>query len=94
MSTLTYNNTVSLPEFKQRYGISTLSINLTANGKPFFKTDAGLDGKVSSKSLDSLRNKDLTDIRVSHVVEDETGKEFFLIHNVQSSQESTALVSF
>ena len=90
---LQYSKTQSVAEFKETYGIAALSVNLTASGKPFFKTDAGIEGLVSTKSLNALRNKDLADIRVSWFNDDESGREGWMIHNVQSSQESTTLIS-
>ena len=91
---LSFTKTQSVAEFKNNYGITALSINLTASGKPFFKTDAGVEGLVSTKSLDALRNKDLADIRVSWFNDDESSREGWMIHNVQSTQESTTLITF
>ena len=89
---LSFEKTQSVAEFKNNYGIKNLNIQLTSSGKPFFNTDAGVEGLVSTKSLDALRNKDLADIRVSWFNDDESGREGWMIHNVQSS-ESTTLIS-
>ena len=91
---LSFTDTLSVAEFKQTYGIKALNIQMTSSGKPFFNTDAGVEGLVSTKSLDSLRNKDLGSVRVSWFTDDESGREGWMIHNVQSSTESTTLVSF
>lgn len=91
---LSFEKTQSVAEFKNNYGVKSLNIQLTQSGKPFFKTDAGIEGLVSTKSLDALRNKDLSDIRVSWFTDDESSREGWMIHNVQSTQESTTLVSF
>lgn len=88
---LSYSKTQSVAEFKNNYGIAALSVNLTASGKPFFKTDAGLEGLVSTKSLDALRNKDLADIRVSWFNDDESGREGWMIHNVRSNDSETLI---
>lgn len=91
---LSFEKTQSVAEFKNNYGIKALNIQMTQSGKPFFKTDAGVEGLVSTKSLDSLRNKDLESVRVSWFTDDESGREGWMIHNVQSSQESTTLITF
>lgn len=89
---LQYAKTQSVAEFKQAYGINGLDIHLTQSGKPYFKTDAGLEGLVSTKSLDALRNKELADVRVSWISDDESGREGWMIHNTRS-EESETLVS-
>lgn len=90
---LSFEKTQSVAEFKNNYGIKSLNIQMTQSGKPFFNTDAGVEGLVSTKSIEALRNKDLADIRVSWFNDDESGREGWMIHNVQSSQESTTLIS-
>lgn len=90
---LSFSNTQSVAEFKNNYGIKSLNIQMTQSGKHFFNTDAGVEGLVSTKSIEALRNKDLADIRVSWFTDDESGREGWMIHNVQSSQESTTLIS-
>lgn len=90
---LSFTKTQSVTEFKQSLGIKSLNIQMTQSGKPFFKTDAGVEGLVSTKSLDALRNKDLESVRVSWFEDDESGREGWMIHNVQAAQESTTLIT-
>lgn len=91
---LSFAKTQSVAEFKNNYGIKSLNIEMTQSGKPFFNTDAGIEGLVSTKSLDYLRSRALGSVRVSWFTDDESGREGWMIHNVQSSQESTTLISF
>lgn len=88
---LQYSKTQSVAEFKQTYGITGLDIHLTQSGKPYFKTDAGLEGLVSTKSLDALRSRELADVRVSWISDDESGREGWMIHNTRSGESETLI---
>lgn len=88
---LQYAKTQSVAEFKQTYGVKSLNIQLTQSGKPFFNTDAGVEGLVSTKSLDALRNKELESVRVSWFTDDESGREGWMIHNVRSNDAETLI---
>lgn len=60
--------------FKNEVSATTLQIvSVSEEGKRFFKTDAGVSGKVSRKghSADSL---------ISLVVDKTTGEQFYLLH--------------
>lgn len=91
---LNYSQTQSVAEFKQTYGVKALSVNTTTSGKAFFNTDNGIEGLVSTKSLDSLNARDLSAVRISWISDDETGRESWMIHNVQSNSEVVSSISF
>lgn len=89
--------TQSVAEFKNNYGIKALSPKQTTSGKAYFTTDNGIEGKVSTRSIPALRDHDLSEIRISWCVElDElnvpTGKEFWQLHNVQSSDNGDLII--
>ena len=85
---LQFNNTVAVPVFKSNNGIKDLNIMTTDKGKPYFKCDNGIDGKMSPAALAAIQTGDLTDVRVSLCNEENDAKTFFMIH-LTSSDEST-----
>lgn len=91
---LQYSQTQSVAEFKQTYGIKSFNLNRSANNKPFFTTDNGIEGLVSTKSIDALKAGQLANIRISFVEDDETGRSGWMLHNVQSSEGATVEFQF
>lgn len=89
---LQYSQTQSVAEFKQTYAIKSLNINTTSTGKAFFNTDNGIEGLVSTKSIDAINARDLSGVRVSWISDDESGREGWMIHNVRSAEGSTTLI--
>jgi len=86
---LQFNNTVAVPVFKSNNGIKDLNIMTTDKGKPYFKCDNGIDGKMSPAALAAIQTGDLTDVRVSTFDPEEVGKDAFFMIHLTSSDEST-----
>ena len=80
-----FNNTMSVPEFKTANGIKSITPWYTKDGKPYFKADNGIEGRVSPEADASIKANGLADVRVSWCTE--TSKDdFFMIH-LRSSQD-------
>lgn len=89
---LQFSNTQSISEFKHTFGVKSLNIQSSAAGKPFFTTDNGMDGLVSTKSIDAITAGNLSGVRISQYNDDETGREGWMIHNVRSSEGATTII--
>jgi hypothetical protein len=90
---LNYSQTQSVAEFKHNFGIKSLNINTTTSGKAFFNTDNGIEGLVSTKSMDAIASKDLSAVRISWIEDDESGREGWMLHNVQSNSEVVSTIT-
>jgi len=84
---LEFNNTVAVPVFKSNNGIKDINIMTTNKGKPYFRCNNGIDGKMSPAALTAIQTGDLTDVRVSLCNEVGNTNTFFMIH-LTSSKES------
>ena len=83
-----FSNTSAISVFKSANGIKDLNIMSTASGKPYFKCDNGIEGKMSEAALIAIKAGDLTDVRVS-TFDPEDGKDSFFMIHLTSSDEST-----
>ena len=89
----TFTNTQSIPSFKSTNGITNLNIMSTSDGKPYFKADNGMDGKMSAAALAEIKSGNLTDVRIS-TFDPEDGKDsFFMIHLVSSQEGHVKIMS-
>lgn len=83
-----FSNTSAIATFKSTNGIKDLNIMSTASGKPYFKCDNGIEGKMSVDALAAIKAGDLSDVRVSNFDPEDGNNSFFMIH-MTSSDEST-----
>ena len=84
-----FSNTIAIPVFKTNNGIKDISIMTTDKGKPYFKCDNGIDGKMSESALAAIQAGDLSNVRVSTFDPEEVGKDAFFMIHLTSSDEST-----
>ena len=85
-----FSNTLAIPVFKSTNGIKDLNIMSTASGKPYFKTDNGIEGKMSEPALVAIKSGDLSNVRVSSFDPEDGNDSFFMIH-LTSSDESNSV---
>ena len=83
-----FSNTLAVPTFKTNNGIKDLNVMTTASGKPYFKCDNGIEGKMSEPALLAIKSGDLSNVRVSQFDPEDGNDSFFMIH-LTSSDEST-----
>lgn len=82
MATATFLRTMSVKEFKTATGSSKINLHQSSTGKLFFSTDKVTDDcKVSAKlDVETLKSTPADDLKISQCRDDESGKEFFLMH--------------
>jgi len=83
-----FSNTSAISTFKSTNGIKDLNIMSTDKGKPYFKCDNGIEGKMSDAALLQIKSGDLSNVRVSQFDPEDGNDSFFMIH-LTSSDEST-----
>ena len=83
-----FSNTSAIATFKTTNGIKDLAIMTTDKGKPYFKCDNGIEGKMSVDALTAIESGDLSNVRVSNFDPEDGNNSFFMIH-MTSSDEST-----
>lgn len=83
----TFSNTSAISVFKSSNGIKDLNIMSTASGKPYFKCDNGIEGKMSDAALLQIKSGDLSNVRISSFDPEDGKGSFFMIH-LTSSDES------
>lgn len=86
----TYSNTTSVQEFKNSNNVSKINFSNTSEGKPYAKTDNGIEMKVSNKVEAEIKLNGLANIRVSTVTnipetDDEIGSSVVMIHLVKAN---------
>ena len=94
MATATFLSTMSIPEFKAATGSSKINLHQSDTGKLFFSTDKITDDcKVSSKlDVDTIKSTPADDLKISRCKDDESGKEFFLMH-IKRSEDHEVIFS-
>ena len=83
-----FSNTSAISTFKSTNGIKDLNIMSTPDGKPYFKCDNGIEGKMSEPAFIAIKSGDLSNVRVSKFDPEDDNDPFFMIH-LTSSDEST-----
>lgn len=89
----TFTNTQSIASFKSANGIVDLKIMATPDGKPYFKTDNGMDGKMSTAAFEEIKSGNLSDVRISTFDPEDGNNTFFMIHLVSTQEGHTKIMS-
>ena len=87
-----FSNTSAISTFKLANGIASIKVMVTESGKPYFKTNNGIEGKMSEPAHIAIKAGDLSNVRIS-TFDPEDGKDSFFMIHLTSSDESAHTVS-
>ena len=92
----TFTKTSSIKEFAMEFGIKQINQEFLANGKSFFKTDNGIEGKIGEEASPMLEIGDFSSLRISWCVQDEGSKykDCWMIHKSSDKNEVVKSITF
>lgn len=77
---LTFDNTVSVPEFIYNYGINTIFKMTLENGRFYLLSNNGISIKASEHALSVFKSGMNQYVRISKCTDDESEETFFMMH--------------
>ena len=92
----TFTKTQSIKEFANEFGIKSINQEFLEDGRSFFKTDNGIEGKVGNEATSILEAGDFSQLKVSWCVQDNGSKykDCWMIHKTHTAANVVKSVTF